>query len=286
MPSITARLSDAFERLSDHDCWNYALVPLLLAALNGRKIRAVLTSPTEIHSGLSVGIPIPATDAWSFVSAPSGGGVTVAGPGLLGVGLFALGVLLQGVVLSVYLGGLVRELRGEPARLGDAFQQYFVRFLGFTLVLLVLFLPPVLSTLAARSLASLVLLWLLVVPLGGYLLYAAPYLVVLHDCSLGEALSRSVSLALGGGPYLRYAVGYAVVVLVISIPATLVVANVPVLGILLGVVGLAPVGLVFDTATLLFVADITDAPGLGTEGGSGHGGRPHRAALSPERDSA
>ena len=71
--------------------------------------------------------------------------------------------------------------------------------------------------------------------------------------------------------------GYALVVLAISIPATLVVVNVPLLGIFLGVVGLAPVGLVLDTATLFFVADITGAPGLGTDDGS----RPHHAALSP-----
>lgn len=235
MPSIRARLSHASERLSEHGLWAYALVPLLLATLNGTKIQSVLTSSYDFHAGISFGVPLPVTDAWAFVSAPSGNGVNVAGPDLLGVGLFGFGVLLQGIVLAGYLGGLARQLRGEPARLGDTFQQYFLRFLGFTVVLLVLFLPPVLFVLAARS------------------------------------------LALDGGAYLRYAVGYALVVLVISIPATLVVVNVPLLGVLLGVVGLAPVGLVLDTATLLFVADITDAPGLGTDDGS----RPHRAALSP-----
>lgn len=280
MPSISERLSDAFDRLSNRDLWAYALVPLLLAALNGTKIRAVLISDHDFYVGLTFGIPLPVTDAWAFVSTPSGGGVNVAGPGLLGVGLFALGVVLQGVLLSVYLGGLTRELRGEPARLGEAFQRYFLRFLGFTVVLLVLFLPPVLFAFAARTLAPLLVVWLLVFFVGGYLLYAAPYLIVLHDTSVSEALSRSVSLALDGGAYLRYAAGYAAAVLVVSIPATLVVANVPVLGILLGVVGLAPVGLVFDTATLLFVADLTDAPGLSTDDGS----RPHRAALSPGPD--
>lgn len=277
MPSIAKRLSDASDRLSEHGLWGYALVPLLLATLNGTKIRQVLTSPHDFHVGFSFGVPLPVTDTWAFVSAPSTG-VNVVGPGPFEVGLFAVGLILQGVVLAGYLGGLTRQLRGEPARLGDAFSTYFVRFLGFTVVLLVLFLPPVLFTLAARSLAPLVLLWMLVFFVGGYLLYAAPYLVVLHDISLREALSKSVSLALDGGAYFRYAMGYAVTVLVLSIPATLVVTNVPLLGILLGIVGLAPVGLVFDTATLLFVADITDAPGLGTNGG----GRPHRAALSPD----
>ena len=57
---------------------------------------------------------------------------------------------------------------------------------------------PDLFVLAARSLAPLVLLWMLVSFAGGYLLYAAPYIVVLHDSSLTEALSWSVSLALAG----------------------------------------------------------------------------------------
>jgi len=285
MPSITARLSDASDRLSDHGLWHYAFVPLLLAALNWTKIRQVLTSPTDIHVGFSFGIPLPVTDAWGFVSAPSGNGVNVAGPGLFEVGLFAFGVVLQGVLLAVYLGGLTRELRGEDARLGDAFQQYFVRFLGFTVVLLALFLPPVLFALGGRAFLPLILFWMLVFFVGGYLLYAAPYLVVLHDSSLGEALSRSVSLALSSDAYFRYAVGYCAVVLVLSIPATLVVANLSALGVVIGVVGLAPVGLVFDTATLVFVADITDAPGIGTADGADDE-RPHRAALSPDPDSA
>ena len=280
MPSITERLSDASERLSEHGLWAYALVPLLLATLNATKISSVLGSAHDVHFGFSFGVPLPVTDAWAFVSTPSNG-VNVAGPGGLELGLFAVGLVLQGVVLAGYLGGLARQLRGESARFGDAFSTYFVRFLGFTVVLLMLFLPPVLFVLGARSLAPLVVLWMLVYFVGGYFLYATPYLVVLHDCPLGEALSRSVALGLEGGAYLRYAAGYAAAVLAISIPATLVVTNVPLLGILLGIVGLAPVGLVFDTATLVFVADLTDAPGLGTD----DDGRPHRAGLaSAHRD--
>lgn len=267
MPSIIARLRDASARLSEHDLWSYALVPILLAALNGTKINNLLQSDQDFHAGISFGVPLPVTDTWSFVSTPAiGGGVQFSGPAtLLGVGLFAFGLLLQGVLLAGYLGGLHRGLRGDQPRFGASVGEYWQRMLGFALLLLVLFLPPVLFTLASRSfgtrsLAPLVLLWLVGFFVLGYLLYPAPYLIVLHDAGLGEALSWSVSLATDGGAYLRYALGYALVVVGISIPATLVVANVPVLGILLGIVGLAPVGLVFDTATLVFVADLTDEP--------------------------
>lgn len=289
MPSVLARLREASARLSEHGLWAYALVPLVLAALNGTKINNLLRADHDFYAGISFGVPLPVTDAWAFVSTPAvGGGVQFSGPAtLVGVALFAFGLLLQGVLLAGYLGGLHRGLRGDEPRFGAAVGAYWQRYLGFAVLLLLLFLPPVLFTLAARSLAPLVLLWLVLFFVVGYLLYAAPYLIVLHDAGLGEALSWSVSLATDGGAYLRYAVGYALVVVGISIPATLVVANVPVLGIPLGIVGLAPVGVVFDSATLVFVADLTDAEGLGTRLNGGT--RPNRAALSPpsdERDSA
>lgn len=267
MPSITARLRDAASRLSARDLWAYSLVPLVLAALNGTKIRDVLTSPYDFHVGFSFGVPLPVTDVWAFVSTPTGGGVQV-GPTAttLAIGTLAVGLVLQGLLLSGYLGGLVRRLRGNEGGLRDDVGRYFLRLFGFSLVILGLFLPPALFTLAGAALWPLVLIWLLLFLAVGYCCYAAPYLVVLHDVSLGRALSRSVSLALSGGAYFRYAVGYALLVLVVSIPTTLVVVNVPLLGIVVGVVAMAPVGLVFDTATLLFVADLTDAPKLGTDG--------------------
>jgi hypothetical protein len=284
MPSILERLRDAWDRLSAHNLWYYALVPLVVAALNGTKIQNLLRSDHDFHAGISFGAPLPVTDAWSFVSTPAvGGGVQFSGPRTrLGIGLFAFGLVLQGVLLAGYLGGLHRGLRGDQPRFGAAVGAYWQRFLGFAVLLLGLFLPPVLFTLAARSLAPLVVLWLVAFFVLGYLLYAAPYLIVLHDAGLGEALSWSVSLATDGGAYLRYAVGYALAVVAISIPATLVVANVPILGIPLGIVGLAPVGLVFDTATLVFVADLTDAEGLGTR--LPRERRPNRAALSTPPD--
>lgn len=284
MPSIGARLGDANDRLSRHGLWQYALVPLVLAALNSRQIGNVLHSQYDFHAGFSLGVPIPVTDAWAFVSTPTpGGGIHVGPTVLAGIGLFAVVIVLQGVLLAGYLGGLTRGLRGKPPKFGAAIGEYWLPFLGFALVLLVLFLPPALLALGPVALRGLLVVWFLLFVVGGYLLYATPYLIVLHDVSLRRALGWSVSLATAGGAYLRFAVGYAVVVLLVSVPATLVVANLSVVGVLIGVVGLAPVGLVFDTATLVFVGDLTDARGFG----SGDDRRAHRAALSPppgERD--
>lgn len=279
MPSIGARLSDGKQRLSEHDLWSYALVPVLLAALNGRQIRNVLSSEHDFHVGITFGLPIPVTDAWAFVSTPTPGGGFTGGPTeIAGVGLFVVGLVLQGVLLAGYLGGLAQGLRGETPEFATAVGEYWLPFLGFAVVLLAMFLPPALVMLGPRGLRGLLVVWLLVFVVGGYLLYAAPYLIVLHDVGLGRAVAWSVSLATDGGAYLRFAAGYAVVVLLISIPATLVVANLSVVGVAAGVIGLAPVGLVFDTATLVFVGDLTDAAGFG----NGDDDRSHRAALSPQ----
>ena len=195
-----------------------------------------------------------------------------------GIGLFGLGVVLQSVLLAGYLGGLRDGLRGEQPDFLGGVRDQFLPFLGFSIVLLSLAIPPMLFALAAGPPTVVVVLWLPLYFLISYLFYAAPYLIVLHDVGLGRGLSWSVSMATEGAAHLRYALGYAVLIAVVSIPATLVVVNLGVLGILLGIVLLSPVGLVFDTATLLFVADSTDVTGLGTEL---PGERPHRSALSP-----
>ncbi len=266
MPSFGSRLSDGVDRLSEHGLWQYALVPLLLAALNGRQVRNVLGSQYDFHVGISFGIPIPVTDAWAFVSTPTpSGGLQVGPTALAGIALFAIAIVLQGLLLAGYLGGLSRGVRGEAPEFVAAVGNYWLSFLGFAVVLLTMFLPPALLALGPIALRGLLVLWLLVFVVGGYLLYAAPYLIVLHDVSLRRALGWSVSLATDGGAYLRFAAAYAVSVLLVSVPATLVVVNVPIIGVPLGVVGLAPVGLVFDTATLVFVGDLTDAHGFGDE---------------------
>ncbi len=266
MPSFTDRLSDAADQLESRRLWAYALVPFLLAALNVTKILDVLTDPSDFRVGISFALPVPITDPWSFVSTPTTGVEVAGGSNLFGAAVLAAILVLQGPLLAGYLGGLRHRLAGDDIGLVDALGRYWLRLLGFAVVLLAMNLPPALFVLvgaAGDAVPILALTWLLVLVGLGYLFYAAPYLVVLHDIGLLAALSRSVSLALWNETYLRYALAYLGTAIVLSIPATLIVTNVPILGIVLGVVGLAPVGLLFDTTTLLFVADLTDAEGIG-----------------------
>jgi hypothetical protein len=266
VPSFTDRLSDATDQLGSRDLRAYAVVPLLLAALNWNKIHDVLTDPSDFRIGLSFALPVPVTDPWSFVSAPTNGVEVAGGADVVGAAVLAGILVLQGPLLAAYLGGLRHRLADDGLGWAGALRRYWLRLLGFAVVLLAMNLSPalfVVAGIAGNAVPILVLPWLVVLVVLGYLFYAAPYLVVLHDTGLLAALSRSVSLALRNETYLRYAVAYLGTAIVLSIPATLIVTNVPGLGIVLGVVGLAPVGLLFDTTTLLFVADLTDAEGIG-----------------------
>lgn len=274
MPSFTDRLSDASDQLGSRDLWAYAVVPLLLAALNWNKIHDVLTDPSDVRVGVSFALPVPVSDPWSFVSTPTNGVEVAGGTDVVGAAVLAGILVLQGPLLAAYLGGLRHRLADDGLGWAGALRRYWLRLLGFTAVLLAMNFPPalfVVAGIAGNAVPILVLLWLVVLVVLGYLFYAAPYLVVLHDVGLLRALSWSVSTALGEDRYLRYALAYLGVVIVLSIPATLIVTNVPILGILLGVVGFAPIGLLFDTTTLLFVADLTDAEGIGY-GTGGPGG--------------
>ena len=274
MPSFTDRLGDATDQLDSRDLWAYAAVPLLLAALNWNKIHDVLTDPSDFRIGLSFALPVPVTDPWSFVSAPTNGVEVAGGADVFGAAVLGGLLVLQGPLLAAYLGGLRHRLAGDDIGWTGALRRYWLRLLGFAVVLLAMNFPPALFVVAGvvgDAVPVLVLLWLVVLVTLGYLFYATPYLVVLHDAGLLAALSRSVSLALRNETYLRYALAYLGTAIALSIPATLIVTNVPILGILLGVVGLAPVGLLFDTTTLLFVADLTDTEGIGY-GSGGLGG--------------
>lgn len=259
MPSITTRLRDSADAVGDHGLWSYAAIPALTTLFHVENVGKVLAAD-GINVGLRFALPIPISDGWKFVSTSFGDGMQVAGPrSTVGVGVFAVGLVLQGILAAGYLGGVRARLRGSDRSFGESVRRYFVPFFGFGLLLTLLFVPPVLFALAGTPLSLLVPGWLLVFFAISYLVYAAPYLVVVEECGLVSALTRSVSLATGSDAYLRFALGYAGVVAVASLPATAVVANTGVLGVVVAIAILAPLGLVFDLATLQFVADVVEA---------------------------
>lgn len=264
MVRITALLSRAGDHLG-------ALVPLsavpfVLAVVSVEKFRRVAEAGADLRFGVSFGFPTAVTTAWDLLSLPN------AAPGLnLPTGRIetTVPVVLAVTVLTAllgagYLGSIRRELAGVDRAFAADARTYFGPVLGFELVTLAL----VLGALAAALVAlPLVLVLVLVLFAFAYLFYATPYLVVVEGVDLPTALRRSYGYATSSGEYASFFVQYLLAVALVSVVATPVFTP-SVLGAALGTLVLAPVAVLFDTATVLFVRDLTGAsdPGPGVAG--------------------
>jgi hypothetical protein len=257
MVRLTALLSDAVER-TDRTL-PLAVVPLVVSLLSVGKLRRI-AGFAGANFGISFGFPSPVTAAWTFLSLPNAaGGVTISPGDPATFVLSATGVALLSAALGAgYLGSLRRAVAGDSRRFLADVRAHFPAFLAFQVGVLA-------TTLAAIGLAlvalPLVLVAIPVVLALAYLFYATPYLVVTGDRSILAALADSYAYATDGGAYasffLRYLAGSALVSIVATPPFT----SLGLPGALAGIVVLAPVGLLFDDATMAFVRDLDGAGG-------------------------
>lgn len=255
MVSLPALLSRASEHLGS--LLPLAVVPFVLAVVSVEKFRRIAESGADLRFGVSFGFPSTVATAWDFLSLPS------AAPGLnlptRDIGTTVLVVLVVAVLSALlgagYLGSIRRELSGlDRAFVADA-RTYVGPFLGVELLQLVVVLGMLAAALVALPLA---LVLLLVLFAFAYLFYATPYLVVVEGVDLPTALRRSYGHAVSGGDYASFFVQYMIAAAVVSVVATpLFTTSIP--GAALGTLVLAPVALLFNTATMLFVRDLTGA---------------------------
>jgi hypothetical protein len=267
MVSLPALLSRASEHLGS--LRPLAVVPFALAVVPVEKFRRIAESGADLRFGISFGFPTPVATAWDFLSLPS------AAPGLnlptASLGTTTLLVFVVAVLSALlgagYLGSIRRELAGLDRAFGVDARRYFGPFLGFELINLALVLASVAAALAALPLA---LVFVLALFVFAYLFYATPYLVVVQGVDLPTALRRSYGYAVSGGEYASFFLQYLVAAAIVSVVATpLFTTSIP--GAALGTLVLAPVALLFDTATMLFVRDLTDAAERSDLGGGPSG---------------
>lgn len=237
-----------------------ALVPLFASLSRWRDVVATATRQGFTVS-LNFGFPHPIADLWTFVDAPSpdGGGVNVDLPLVLDAGfgeslaasalvvLFATGLLMAG-----YVGSIHQYVETGRYDFLENVTDYGLRMIVFQFGVLLgavgLFLP----VLASPVLLAVVLPLLLVL---AYLFYLLPYLVVVEDRSLLEAVDRSTSLASGGGEPLVFFVVYVLLSAAASVPLSLL-ANAGFAGVVLAAVLASGYGLVLTTFTVLFVREL------------------------------
>lgn len=267
-------------RLSEHletgagavgDLAPLAVVPIALSLLDVDAIRNVLAYDGW-HVGLKFGIPVPAVDLWTVVDPPdadvAGGtnfhweaGTTdllaVASGGAdalaLAAGSALVGLLLEAILVAGYLGSVREYLATGDYRFVANVSRYGARIVGLYLLGFAAFVLAVPVFLVAPPLIVPAIVGAFV---AFYLLWATPYLIVVRDCSLGEALVESYRHAAAGGPHFRFTIGYLVTILAVSAPASLVVANAGPLGLLVGLVAVGPLGVALNGAVVDFVLEL------------------------------
>lgn len=265
MPPFTTRLADGWRWGLDH--LPLALVPLVSAALATEKIQRIATFRGG-HVGLRLGLPAGIVDIWQFVSVPNESvsvGLPLPEALPLVLVLLPVAVVVQAALAAGYFGSLAAALESGTYAFAPNVRRHFGPFLVYTLVPLLVVAPlAFLGVADARAVPPVLVVLVPAFIVAGYLFYATPYLVVLRGTDIVSAFRASYGLAVAGGPYFRYAAGYAGFVLAVSLVATAVVVNLGLLGVAVGVVAGAPVGLACNAATMRFVADIDPgSPSLG-----------------------
>ncbi|UVE52245.1 hypothetical protein KU306_18105 (plasmid) [Haloferax larsenii] len=262
MPRFTQRIADGWERALD--ITPLTLIPVLFACLEIDKIQSVLTHD-GVYFGLQFGFPHAVGTMWSFVSVPTTGytvrfGVAdrVTPAVLLLVGATAV---VKAALAAGYFGSVASYLERGAYDFLTHVRAYFVPFLLLG-VLPLLVLLPLAAGVGFRSggfgggIAALFVAAIVVFLGVSYLFYATPYLLVLRELGLVAALQESYSLAVRGGPYVSYFLGYVAFTACVSLVASAMVVNIPVVGLLVGIVGGGVLGLALNIATMRFVADI------------------------------
>ena len=262
MPPFTVRLADGWRRAGDQ--FPLALVPILLAVMQTDSIRQVLAYD-GVHVGIKFGVPASVVTIWQFVDPPSTGVSVNAGLPLslpFAVVVVPLVVLLRAGLSAGYFGAIAARLVGRDDDFATSVRAYFLPFLAVTVLPYLFVVPFALGGVGVGGVGgggAILVAILVLAPLllaVGYLLWATPYLLVLRETGLLAAARGSYRLAVDGGPYLSYTVGYAALVVLVSAVATAVVVNVPAVGLPVGIVGGGFLGLVLNVTTMRFVADV------------------------------
>lgn len=268
MPGFVTRLEAGMERAREHLV--LTAVPIVFALLNTNKILAVVGFDGG-HIGFKFGFPLSVITVWQFVSVPNSGVTVNTGLPIemLPVAVVTVPMLigLQALLQAGYFGSLKNALLGEPYEFVQQCRQYFGPFLIVTAVPYLALLPLAFGIFGVGSLtgnvggaALLFVLPAMVLYLGAaYLFYPTPYLIVLRGNGLIDAARQSYALAIQGGPYVTYTIGFALFVFGVSPFATGFVVNVPVLGLPVGILAGSVLGLGANFTTMRFVADLDPA---------------------------
>ncbi|AHG05230.1 hypothetical protein HALDL1_07650 [Halobacterium sp. DL1] len=248
MPSLLARASRVAGRVSE-----YALVPLALTLFAFGKVAAAV-DPSSVGVNVKLSFPADVATLWTVVDPPAQGVAFRSPTPLLFVPVF---IAVEAAVVAGYLGGIRDAHRDRDPDFVAAVRDHWLSILGIRVVQFLLFGGLALSLLAGGA-GVLLVLGVPLLLVVGYLLWAAPYLVVLRDTDALTALAESASLAVEGGDYPAFSAGYAVAVAVASVVVSPLVTSAGIVGVLVGAALVAYPSLV-GTAAATIVVDAAAA---------------------------
>jgi len=233
-----------------------ALVPLATALFRAREL---LTTGETNGVSLRASFPVYRYDLWSFVDAPRGGGVTVSLPfGSLEplpllVPVIGAYVVVSGALSAGYFGSIADGITTGRFDFVASVRRFGPRMILLealvVVALAVLFLP----LLVVPPLFVVAVLAALVV---SYLYFPTVYVLALEDRRIASAARRARSLVDEHRP-LGFFFAVALVTAVCSVPVSLLAHAGP-SGAVAAALVAAPLGLAFNVATALRVAELAE----------------------------
>lgn len=233
-----------------------AVVPFLDAFLKVENLAQVLHFEGT-HYSVTFPAPSPMLTVWSFADPPTaGGGVSLFAP----VPLLPVLVVVEAALLAGYLGSLDAGFRTGDFEFLANVRLYFRDFLVYNVLVTVVVLAA--AAAATAALPVLVAGFLALFALS-YLFFAAPFLVVVEDRPVGDALARSLELALAGDEYAEFFLKHVAVGVALSVLLTPVVTTLGSVGVIVGAAVGSLVGLTLTLSTLRFLRGDVPESGLG-----------------------
>ena len=245
--SFTTRFEAGWKRANEN--LPLAAVPVVSSLLNVDAIRRVVAYDGG-HFGVKFPLPMTIADLWTFVSLPNQGPGVHVSPTLW---LLPVVVAVQSALVAGYLGSVRDLLEGAEYDFAANARRYFLPMLGWQVLVSV---PTYALVGLGMAAGPLVLLLIPFYFVAAYLFYATPYLLVVADAGLGEAVSRSLEWGFSGGSYFSFAAGYLLFGVALSVVLSPFVVNLGAIGIVGGLALSAPVALALAFATVEFVAEL------------------------------
>ena len=242
MVSLVSRAAHVAGRVAP-----YAAVPFVLSLLAVQKVSSA-TGAGGVAVSLQFALPADIATLWTVIDPPTQGAAVQSPVPLLAVPVF---LVVEATVVAGFLGVVRDAYRGDPPDFLAAASDHWLSVLGVRALqfLVLVGLGTVLVTDGAFGVVVGVPLSILL----SYLLWGAPYLVVLRDADAVTAIVESAELASVGDRYLWFAVGYALVVAVGSIPVSVLVSTGGLAGVVVGAGAIACPALVGSAAATIVV---------------------------------